>query len=415
MYKKRLITKRLKKLVKVFPIVVLTGARQVGKSTILQKIFPDYDYVVFDPVIDVENARQDPELFLSNHNQKIILDEIQYAPEIVPVLKRLVDKNKKAGQYIITGSHQWGILKSITESLAGRAVFLELQAFCLSEILEQTNKRTWLNFYLENDKNFSVAKLKKMPTKNTLYEQLWRGFLPDSQKIPLENIPDFLGAYIQTYIERDVRLMADISDIQQFGYFIRLSTALSSQEINYSKTGKEIGVLPQTAKRWLDMMTYTFQWFTLPAFFGNALKRLSKKPKGYFFDTGIICYAQVITSPKAIASHPLRGALFESAVVSEIYKQIKASSFSPKMYHWRSSGGAEVDLIIEKDGAYFPIEIKMNSRPSKKDARGIKAFRETYPHLNINSGIIVAPAESPYQITENDYVIPWDTVLVRGF
>ena len=411
MYKDRLITDRLKKLASSFPAVVVCGARQVGKSTLVKHIFPDRDVIVFDPVIDIGNARKDPDLFLDNHPAPIILDEIQYAPELVAAIKRRIDKNRKSGQYIITGSQQWHVIKSIAESLAGRAVFLNLEGFSLAEIYRQAKQNVWLQRWLEDPDKFKTnAKPSRLKCKRTLYEQLWRGWLPDADKLSLELIPDFYNSYLQTYIERDIRLISDVSDWQLFGRFIRILAALTAQEINYSQVGRELGLTPQTAHRWIAMFSATFQWFEVPAYSGNTIKRISNKPKGYIADTGFACALQMLSTPKSLGGHPLIGALFETAVVGEIRKLCSKLATPPRMYHWQSHGGAEVDLILERDGIFYPIEVKMTSSPSRDDTKSITAFRKTYPKLNISPGLVICPTENFHKISENDYALPWDTL-----
>jgi predicted AAA+ superfamily ATPase len=409
MYYERMLTPRLDLLFKTFPAVVVSGARQVGKSTLIEHFVGDQaDIVVFDPVIDVENARQDPELFLNNHRTPLVLDEIQYAAELVPSVKRRIDRNPAPGQYLITGSQQWGVLRSIAESLAGRAVFLDLEGFALAEIARSTSQRPWLAAWLEDPTSFHAQRHERLALETTLYEQLWRGWLPEAQRLPLETLADFQAAYLRTYIERDARLLADVSDWQLFGRFVRLVAALTAQEINYSQLGRELGLNPQTSKRWLDILIATFQWNEVPAFCGNLLKRVSSKPKGYIADTGIACAAQVISTPSAIAGHPLWGALFETAVVGDLRKQLGTLSPRPAIYHWRSYGGAEVDLLIERDGVFFPVEIKAKSNPSRKDTTGITALRKSYPDLRIEKGLVVAPCDSVRQLSETDYAVPWD-------
>ncbi len=414
MYVSRLAENKLKKLVNTFPAVVITGARQVGKSTLLQHVFSQADCVVFDPVVDVENARQDPELFLQNHlDRPLLLDEIQYAPELVPTIKRQIDKDRKPGQFILTGSQQWSVLKSISESLAGRTVFLDLESFCLSELTQTSIAQLWLKGWLENPVDFIDLQPGRMQSSKTLYEILWRGFLPEAQFLPLESLYEFQTAYLRTCIERDVRYLGEVSNWQQFGRFVRLVAALTAQEINYSQLGRELGLNPQTSKRWLDMLVATFQWYEVPAYSGNTTKRVASKPKGYIADTGIACSAQAIFSPQAIPSHPLWGALFETAVVAEIRKQCSIMSPKPIMYHWRTHRQAEVDIILERDGIFYPIIIKAKSGPTRQDTSGITAFRKTYPKLNIEKGLVIAPTEKIIQLSENDYALPWDICIEK--
>ena len=409
MFKPRIITDKLRKLASTFPSVVMTGARQVGKSTLLQHVFPDLESIVFDPVIDVGNARQDPELFLDNHRPPIILDEIQYAPELVPVIKRRLDKDRQAGQYIMTGSQQWQVLKSIAESLAGRTVFLAIEGFSLSETTQETTDSHWLQRWLDAPDHFQEVPNPRLSVARTLYEQLWRGWLPEADQLSLDVIPDFYQAYLQTYIERDVRQVADVADWQQFGRFIQLVAALTAQEINFSQLGRELGITSQTAQRWLATLRATFQWYEIPSYHGNTIKRVSGKPKGYVADTGLACSLQRLSSAQTLAGHPATGALFETAVVAEIRKLSNIMATPPMLYHWRSHGGAEVDLILERDGIFFPIEIKMTANPARRHASGLSAFRKTYAQLTIAPGLVIAPCRRFEQIAEQDFALPWDT------
>lgn len=408
-YIPRLLAPRIKKLFNHFSCVVITGARQVGKTTLLKHLYPEIPFFVFDPIHDIQYAKSEPELFLNNNPTPLILDEIQYAPSLVPVIKRRIDITQKPGQYILTGSQQWSVLKQVAESLTGRAVLTHLEGFSLNEISQVKQEGAlWLERWLSDPNAFLSKQQKRLPLKTSLYEQLWRGFLPEAQFLDLDLIPDFHYSYQSTYIEKDIRLLADISNLQLFGRFVRLAAALTAQEINYSYLGREIGTSPQTAKRWLDLLIQTYEWFEIPAYFNNSIKRISEKPKGYFADTGQVCFSQMISSPEAIASHPLRGSLFENAVVSEIRKACFLMPMPPRLYHWRAHSGAECDLLLERDGKFYPIEIKATARPTRQDAKGLAAFRVQHPHLNVQKGLIVAPTDEAFQITENDIVIPWD-------
>ncbi len=407
-YINRLISNRLKKLFANFPCLVLIGARQVGKSTLLKHLFPDIPCVVFDPVHDIQNARGDPELFLNNHPPPLILDEVQFVPELIPVIKRRIDKDRTNSQYILTGSQQWGVLKNVSESLAGRAVLMQLEGFSLQEIATVQPDEPWLKRMLTDQVAFFKEKHKRLDLTNTLNGQLWRGFLPETQFLDADIIPDYHFSYQSTYIEKDVRVLGNISDLQSFSRFVKLSAALIAREVKYTDFGKDIGITPQTSKRWLELLIQTFEWFEIPPFFGNAVKRVSQRSKGYFSDTGQICFSQMISTPNAITSHPLWGLIYENAVISDLRKQSFLMETPPRFYHWHVHSGAEVDLILERDGILFPIEVKSKTRPTKKDASGLAAFRKHYSKKKIAKGIIIAPAEEVYAVTEDDYVIPWD-------
>ncbi|MFC1766844.1 ATP-binding protein [Planctomycetota bacterium] len=411
MYKERHITNRLEGLLSYFPAVVLVGARQTGKSTLLEHILGQRaEFVVFDPLDDVENARAEPELFLDNHKTPLVLDEIQYAPELVPVLKRRIDHDRSPGQYIITGSQQWAVMKSLSESLAGRAVFLDLHGFSLQEIAE-SRAPSWLAQWLETPNSEFLNRVEHIPTDDRLYERIWRGCLPEATLMPLQFVQDFHKGYLQTYIERDARQFSDVSDWQLFSRFFRLTAACTAQEVNFSHLGRELGLNPQTARRWLDILKATFQWIEIPPYFGNTIKRICKSPKGYVADTGLACHAQAVSTPNAVAAHPLWGSLFETAVVNEIQKHLSLMSPAPNLYHWRTHRGAEVDILLERDGTYYPLEIKASSQVSRKHTSGIQAFRKTYENIHTAPGLVVAPLEKPLPLSETDFAVPWDIQL----
>ena len=410
-YAKRLLTSRLHELAAYFPVVVLSGARQVGKSTLLAHAFPNWKVVTFDSAQDVGNARRDPDLFLDAHPAPLILDEIQYAPELVPAIKRRVDRTRAPSQYILTGSQQWAVLQTANESLAGRAVFLELEGFSLAEMARSQSH--WLQRYLDNPHDFvhtPSVDLQRLTLDKTIYEVLFRGALPEATTMPSQLLRAYHDSYITTYIERDVRLLSEVSDRQRFGQFTQLVAALTAQEINYSQLGRELGVVYKTSQNWLRVLRDTFQWVEVPAFHSNVVKRVAGKAKGYFADTGLACALQRISSPEALAGHPQTGALFESAVCAEIRKQMAVMTAPPRLHHWRSYGGSEVDLVLERDGIFYPIEVKLHSRPTRKDTRGITAFRAAYPQLNIAAGLVIAPTDSLLPLSDNDWALPWDAV-----
>jgi predicted AAA+ superfamily ATPase len=408
MYCNRLLSSRLLRLTEHFQVVVISGARQVGKTTLLKHLFPRHDYVVFDASLDLENARRDPDLFLLNHPTPLILDEIQYAPELVSAIKRVVDRSPAAGQFILTGSQQWQVLKTLSESLAGRAAFLDLQGFSLQELSGADS--SWLAKWLDAPGQFLEWGRIAPGYSGDLTKWLWKGFMPGIQTLPDDLVTDFWTGYHRTYIERDARLMGEIQDWQEFGRFIGLMTALTAQEINYSQLGREIGITPQTSKRWLKILEGTFQWIDLPPFSGNPVKRVSMRPKGHITDTGLACYHARVSSPRMLASNPLFGSLFESAMVQELCKQAAASGITPEWYHWRSAGGAEVDLLLEIDDTLYPFEFKLTTRPSRRDVSGIAAFRVAHPGRRIGNGVVMCAVEKPYWITTDVMAVPWNLV-----
>lgn len=419
MYRPRQAASRLLRLLSQFPAVVVAGARQVGKSTLLKHLFEGRaDIVVFDPVIDVEGARAEPDLFLEQHGTPLVLDEIQYVPELVPALKRWIDEDRRPGRYILTGSQQWEVFRSLSESLAGRVAFLDLEGFTLAEIAgaidEDEPRSSWLERWLDAPDEFLADKPERLEGGRPLFERLWRGNLPQAEFLDEDVIPEFHTAYQRTYIERDARLLGEVQDWQVFGRFFRMTAALTAQEVNRSQLGRELGLSPQTARRWLDMLIATFQWHEIPPWTGNTLKRVSKKSTGYMADTGMVCSALRVSSPAALADHPSLGAIYETAVVAELRRLISVMPTQPILHHWRTHAGAEVDVLLERDGTLYPIEIKATARPSKKDLRGFRIFRETFPDQRIGPGLVLAPTPAIVRLSETDVALPWDLAPSPG-
>lgn len=385
------------------------GARQVGKSSLFAHLFPDTKAFVFDPIQDIYNVRKNPDLFLTDFKPPLILDEIQFVPELLPSLKRFVDRSEFKGQYFLTGSQQLSILKSVSESLAGRVVIIPVHPMTPHEMYTTFDEeKNWFLQYLKNPATFFNNESKKIITPVTRIEAIWRGGMPGTIDLPNNAIAAYFSSYVQTYVERDVRLLENIEDLSNFGRFIALVAALTSQEINYSQLGRELGISPKTAERWLRLLMHTYQWAELQPFHMNSIKRLSLKPKGMITDTGLACYLQRITSPEALAASPLQGSFFESYCFNMIKGFCTSLPTMPNFYHWRTLAGAEVDIIIEINGTFYPIKVKSATTLSKHDIRGITSFKETYPQLNIAKGIVIYAGDECYRITEDVVAVPWN-------
>lgn len=409
MYIQRLLTEKVQRLAQYFKVILIVGARQVGKSTLLTHCFPELKHITFDALTDEFGAKLDPIRFLNNFPPPIIYDEIQYCPELLSPIKRYADLVDQKGQYFLTGSQNLSMLKHAAESMAGRVAILHLDSLTIEELAQKP--QNFLDSYLQspNDliKNFSGL----LPLNHTLYETIWRGGMPGILELTNEIIPDYFSSYIQTYIERDIRLLENIQNLSGFDRFIRLTATLTAQEVNYTQLGREIGIARDTATHWLDTLKYTYQWHEISPYHGNTLKRIAKKPKGYFRDTGIACYLQRISSPDALAAHPQLGALFENFVSMNLLKLANTLSTPPIPYHWRTSAGAEVDLIFERDAKLFPIEIKCKGQLTRHDARGLKAFFETYPKEDMMPGIIIYAGNTCYQLDDNIIAVPWNAMF----
>jgi len=411
MYKKRHIEQKLTQLSLYSKVMLITGARQVGKSTMLEHLFPSVPLVTFDPFEDVLGAKKDPMLFLKNHPSPIILDEIQFVPQLLNAIKRLVDKSPAKPQYLLTGSQNLSMLKTVSESLAGRVTILQLSPMTIYEQFDHTERPSWLQRYLEDPQNLKSYIVGRVDDINVT-TAIWRGGMPGYQDVPNELFHSRVASYLETYIARDVRATNDIESVEPFVHFVGIMAALTAQEINQDQLGREIDIAGATAKKWLALLTQSYQWRSIPAYHGNALKRIAKKHKGYFTDTGLACYLQFISTPAALLSHPLRGALFETYMANTIQALLGTLSFEPQLYHWRSNGGAEVDLVISFDNKLYPIEIKMASSLSKYDARGIQAFKETYKASGcmVMPGIIIYAGEDCYHVEEDVLALPWNSL-----
>ncbi|MBW2257908.1 MAG: ATP-binding protein [Deltaproteobacteria bacterium] len=405
-YRVRHAERKLRALAGFFKVVLVTGARQVGKSTLLAHVFPEHRTFVFDPIQDLYGARSDPDLFLDNFPPPLILDEIQYAPELLPALKRRVDRLDAPGQYFLSGSQNLAALRSVAESLAGRVGVMPLDGLTAAEMRDRGGEPGWLPDYLRDPSTLpAVVQTSPQGSPSTVF--LWRGTLPGLLDAPDPIVADYFRSYVQTYVDRDIRMMEDIRELAGFGRFLGVQAALTAQEINASQLGRDVGVAPSTARRWLDLLANTYQWLEIPPYHGNAVKRLSGKRKGYLRDTGLACYLQRISSPRALAASPLLGPLFETWAVNDVLRQCINLDVPPQAYHWRTAGGAEVDLVLERDGCLYPIEVKYKSNLTGHDTRGLRAFRETYAGGQVMQGLIIHAGTECYRLDAHTLAIPW--------
>jgi len=404
-YKHRLIEQKVLDLFQHFPSIAVIGARQVGKTTLIENLFKDQISVTtFDPVVDIGGAREDPDFFLQNISTPAFLDEVQYAPELLGALKRRIDREGKNSLFILSGSQNLSVLKNISESLAGRVAIIQLLPMSRREIKEdpvQGFLENWLSASKTDHHDLSA------PGTESVFPLIWRGGYPKVMELPDHLIPHFWQSYLQTYIERDVRTVANIGSLQTYGSFIGLLAALTAQEINFNQLGRELGVTRKTAKAWVEIAEATFQWVSIPAFSRNPVKRIAGKKKGFFTDTGFICYLQRISASEVIGNHPMKGRLFETYVFMEILKNLQRLPMVPSLYHFRSYSGAEVDLILEFNGRLFPVEIKAKTNPNRKDIRGFAALKKHFPREDVHKGLLICAIPKPTPLSEDCMAIPW--------
>lgn len=407
-YLTRHIEKQILESSRYFKAILLLGARQVGKSTLLSYLFPDIKTFVFDPIQDIYNARSDPDLFLESFAAPLILDEVQYVPDLLASLKRKMDRSEAKGQYFLTGSQNLNVLRTVAESMAGRVAIFHLDNFTPQEMIGQGDREGWLPEYLEDPESFYKQRKTLPSTFFSLVEFLFRGTFPATIDLPTSQIPRYFYSYLQTYVDRDIRMQEDIRQLAEFDRFLGICASLTAQEINPAQMGREIGISPHTARRWLDLFISTYQWFELLPYHGNTIKRISGKKKGYFKDSGFACYLQKIESPEGLAVSPKLGAIFETWVANYICQQFATLSVPPNIYHWRTAGGAEIDLVLERNGKLYPIEIKCKTNLTKADLSGHRAFRETYAKNHVMPGLIIYAGSEPYKLDVNTLALPWN-------
>lgn len=408
MYLKRHIEEKLREYATFSKVVLVLGARQVGKSTLLKNVFPDLPTFTFDAYLDPYGVRIDPDMFLQQFEGPIILDEVQYVPELLSAIKRRVDTKQQAGQYFLTGSQNFAVLKNLSETMAGRVSILILHPMTLHEIYGYSDKH-WLLALLK-DPSTLPSTCKTIISDLSLWHVLWQGGLPGLLTVPQKHVQGVLQSYLNTYAERDIRLLEDIRNLGDFKRFMSLLAAMTAQEVNEAHFGREIGISHTTARRWVSLFNASFQWVEIPPYYGNTIKRIAKKRKGYIADTGLASLLLKLSSQESVGSSPHFGSLFESYVIQQIIAVAASYSLEPNFYHWRTKGGAEVDLLLEIDNRVIPIEIKARTYINKNDARGIRAFRETYPSLDIAPGIIIYAGERCYQIDNQTIALPYSAL-----
>lgn len=398
MYIKRTSEDVIKKLSKQFKVVLVTGARQVGKSTLLKHCDENRNYVSLDDLSERELAINEPKLFLETHKTPLIIDEIQYAPELLSYIKLIVDKSDKKGQYWLTGSQQFHLMKNVSESLAGRVGILDLMGLSLAELSQTPNNEPffpdleYIEKRRENHKNYSTSDIFKI---------IYNGSFPAlNNQDKFQDRNAFYSAYIRTYIERDIRDLSSISNEMKFLNFIRVVAARTGQVLKYSELANAVDISEPTAKTWLSVLISSNIVYLLEPYYRNITKRMTKMPKIYFLDTGLCSYLTGWSSPEVIEKGAMNGAFFETFVVSEILKSYRHNGERPLIYWYRDTQQKEIDLLIERDGKLHPIEIKLTSNPNKSMLKHFKVLD------NQGYGGLICIRESDIPLTEDVSAIP---------
>jgi uncharacterized protein len=330
-----------------YPVLTVTGPRQSGKTTLVKAAFPQHAYVSLEETETRLFARENPIEFFRRYPGPLIIDEAQRVPELFSYIQTAVDENDFGGRFILTGSHNFLLMESISQSLAGRCGILNLLPLSRAELEGGAQKTPESIDTLFSNKT----------TKLDLWTSVYRGFYP---RIHDRNIPPdvWLSDYIHTYIERDVRSLINIGDLERFERFLMLTAGRTGQLLNFSSIADAAGVSLDTAKRWISVLKTSFIVFLLQPYHSNFNKRIIKSPKLYFYDTGLVCRLLRIRNPEQAQIHPLRGALFENFIIAETAKAYLHHRRQPPLYFWRDQTGHEIDLIIEYGRDPYPVEIK---------------------------------------------------------
>lgn len=391
-YIPRDIEARLARLLASAPCVAVTGPRQAGKSTLLRHCLPEYKYVTLDDPFFREQAHSDPLHFLDSLGERAIIDEIQLAPGLLSYVKIRVDENRSVkGQYVFTGSQQFGLIKNLSDSLAGRIALLELLPLSVAE------KRRHL----------------PLPDSIRLFRHAaLTGSYPELVVDDTVDLQSWYASYLQTYLERDIRTIYNIGDLRDFQRLVRLLAARCGQQLNMSEYSRELGISVPTVKNWLSILEASRVVYLLPPYYANLGKRIVKAPKLYFIDIGLACNLAGVRDEAHLFNGPMAGHLFENFCVQETVKFFLGRGVQPPLYYIRTSNGLEVDLLIEPAaGTLMPVEIKLTKTPMPALAKSLTAFRELFVQAAPGQGLLLSLTDQTRQLTRETTAVTLDDYL----
>ena len=386
-----------------FPVIMLTGPRQVGKTTLLQQIQqPERQYVTLDNLEDRMLAKSDPAGFLQRYAPPVLIDEVQYAPELFPYIKILADKHKQPGMFWLTGSQQFELMKNVTESMAGRVAILKLLGISIDEEHSNPNVTAFIPEEPYLTSRMPVAPKLTLPK---IYQKIWRGSFP----FVVINDTDanrelFYQSYISTYIQRDIRNFMQIENQDKFLRFMHVTAARSGQLINYADFARDVGVSEPTIKTWITILRASGLVYILEPYYNNLIKRLVKTPKLYFLDTGLCCYLTGWPNARTLELSAMSGAMLETYVISEIIKTFLHKGKEPKLFFYRDKEQQEIDLIIEANGKIYPIEIKKTATPGNINLKNLHMLNKIA--LPLGPASVICLRETHIPLATNINAIP---------
>lgn len=391
---------------KEYPVVLVTGPRQVGKTTMLQKLMKGTNrgYVSLDDLNERSLAKTDPELFLQIHKPPVLIDEVQYAPELFTYIKIYADSYHEPGAFWLTGSQVFKLMRGVRESLAGRVAVLSMTSLAQAELsgTEMTPFTVELEALQERETSRIPA------DTQAIYERIYRGSMPAIVSGQNTNSQIFYSSYLSTYIERDVKELSDAIDSLKFFRFMTAAAARCSQMLNVSEIAQDADINQKQAKDWLQILETLGIVFYLHPYSNNLLKRLVKTPKLYFYDTGLVCHLTKWSSAQVLESGAMNGAILENYVVSEIVKTYMNSGREPYMYYYRDKDAREIDVVLEQDGILNPVEIKKTSNPGTELTRVFSLL----DHASVprGKGAVVCMKPKVGAIDKNNFVVPVWTI-----
>ena len=403
-YIERHIERLLSGMLRQFKVVLVTGPRQVGKSTMIQHLLPQYEYVSLDDIAELDLARTDPGLFFRNHSLPIVIDEVQYAPNLFREIKRICDGAETKGRICLTGSQTYLLMQNVSESLAGRIGILEMQGMSARELYGVPFYDPFIpsEEYVANRK--SCVRL-----YDDIWEKIFRGAMPALCDTSM-NWQIYYRSYVQSYIERDVRNLMAIKDIHVFYKFMVALATRTGMLFNAQDIANTIDVSLKTIQSWVSILEASGMIFFLHPYENNLLKRAIKKAKMYFYDTGLVCYLVGWDNAKVAQNGAMSGALWETFVVSEIAKShLNSGRETRTMFFYRDRNQKEIDLLIQQADTLYPIEIKLSAQPKVDMAKNFSVLRDT-ESCRIQNGTILCQCERAYWLSDTLRAVPVDWI-----
>lgn len=403
MYINRHAEESVRKLAEMFGAVLVIGPRQVGKTTMLKRVASKTEYVTLDDPMLLAAATEQSGTFFKDNPPPVFVDEIQYAPKLFPQIKIIIDREKKKGQFFMSGSQQFQLMENVSESLAGRLGLLTLLGLSMRE-------KQGIEFsepFLPTAEYFTI---RKKNAREISYDGVWaiihRGSMPELSTNENYDWQMFYGAYVKTYIERDVRQLTQVGDEVKFLHFMTVVASCTGQLLNLTSLARDVSISPPTAERWLSILATSNIVYLLKPYSNNIMKRTVKTPKLYFLDTGLAAYLTRWNTADVLKSGAMAGAFFETFVLAEIIKSYyNRGILDLPLYFYRDKNMNEIDLLIEDNGTLYPLEMKKHADPQKKDISAF-ALLDKIPNIKRGSGGIVCMYDNLITLKDSDRVIP---------